>query len=610
MTYLISITGNTVFISSLNVLTARASTPAAAILECFQVSPPVETPVDALCTQVLMVHSFANSYGNPFLGDYVPPLCDFNRVTFNFTVTSAGRQFDRLGLMYLNDTEIWRLSTAEPTSTGIEWTYLKDMSHVLALFKEPQRIIFDLGNLINDVYTAPFNTTLTAMFFKESSPLQAADLIIPVSARQGAVDKPSAFIVPDAVATNDLMLPQNVRRAVFSISACGQAAEEFWWSNVLSSDTATFNGTTLNGYSPFREVQLLIDGIIAGITWPFPVIFTGGVVPGLWRPIVGIDAFDLIEDGIDITPFLPLLCDGGKHRFEIRVAGISDDGKGNARLTETVASNWVVTGKIFIWSDEDGYVTSGTGPIIQSPPALIALASKVGQATNGTNSTLDYHVNVDRSLDISATIQTSSGTYGATWSQRVTYSNVGNFSNSGNDQLNMQKTNGMAASNIERLSPYSSSFSYPIMVASRYMSFPDSDNFTLQATMDRGKDVKSSGALWFLLDESYGHSNLQSESTLSTHQNGTATYYSIPAESRAAGFGSTEQKLVYFDDISGYSRHVRADNSTITFDDETIQGQAREKSWSAITAGAEDEYVKMTIKDMVGRGPIGLGDEV
>lgn len=34
------------------------------------------------------------------------------------------------------------------------------------------------------------------------------------------------------------------------------------------------------GYSPFREVQLFIDGMLAGVAWPFPVIFTGGVVPG------------------------------------------------------------------------------------------------------------------------------------------------------------------------------------------------------------------------------------------------------------------------------------------------------------------------------------------
>lgn len=45
-----------------------------------------------------------NKYSD-YIGDYAPPPCSFNRVTMNFTVTSRGRQFDRLALMYLGDIE-------------------------------------------------------------------------------------------------------------------------------------------------------------------------------------------------------------------------------------------------------------------------------------------------------------------------------------------------------------------------------------------------------------------------------------------------------------------------------------------------------------------------
>lgn len=122
---------------------------------------------------------------------------------------------------------------------------------------------------------------------------------------------------------------------------------QFWWSNVLESVTGTFpQYGDLNGYSPFREVQLLIDGRLAGVVWPFPVIFTGGVVPGLWRPVVGIDAFDLKEDEIDITPWLPLLCDGKPHNFTIRIAGLVDTSNGSAHLLETTNNYWLVTGKV------------------------------------------------------------------------------------------------------------------------------------------------------------------------------------------------------------------------------------------------------------------------
>ena len=65
----------------------------------------------------------------------------------NFTVEVRGVQYDRLALMYFNDTEVWRTSTAEPTQNGIEWTYVKDMSHYLYFWKSPQKLIFDLGNI-------------------------------------------------------------------------------------------------------------------------------------------------------------------------------------------------------------------------------------------------------------------------------------------------------------------------------------------------------------------------------------------------------------------------------------------------------------------------------
>ena len=188
-------------------------------------------------------------------------------------MTSAGRQFDRLGTLYFGDTEIWRTSTAEPSATGIRWTYIKDVTNYLTLFQQQQKIIFDLGNLINNVYTAPYNTTLIASFFTAEDSITPADLILPVSARQSASNAPSVFTFPTDNATNTLTLPQNIRQAKFTIAACGQAEEEFWWSNVLSSDTQTFPQTgALYGFSPFRELQLFIDGMLAGVAWPFPII--------------------------------------------------------------------------------------------------------------------------------------------------------------------------------------------------------------------------------------------------------------------------------------------------------------------------------------------------
>jgi len=205
------------------------------------------------------------------------------------------------------DGNIQRYSTLATIKAEIDRR--QDVSEFLNLWRTTQTLIFDLGNIIDERLglTGAFDTTLTASFFAANDTVSPADMIIPISARHGSSNSSSVFSLPADTASNTINLPRNINRAVFSISACGQATEEFWWSNVLQSNVDTFKekDVTLYGYSPFREVQIYIDGQLAGVSWPFPVIFTGGVVPGLWRPIVGIDTFDLKEHEIDITSVLP-----------------------------------------------------------------------------------------------------------------------------------------------------------------------------------------------------------------------------------------------------------------------------------------------------------------
>lgn len=160
------------------------------------------------------------------IGNFTPPACQFNRITWNLTVTSAGRQFDRLGIVYLGDIEVFRTSTAEPTTNGIEWVYLKDMTSYTSLFRQSQKLIFDLGNLVDSTYTASYNVTLSATYFNASDTIDPADLILPISTRMSGENAASVFTVPPEVASNDLTLPRNTRRAVFTVAATGQSEEE------------------------------------------------------------------------------------------------------------------------------------------------------------------------------------------------------------------------------------------------------------------------------------------------------------------------------------------------------------------------------------------------
>ncbi len=511
----------------------------------------------------------------------------------NFTVVSQGRQFDRLALMYLGDTEVFRTSTAEPTAPpGIRWVYLKDMTEYLYFWKSPQKIIFDLGNLIDDTYTGYLNTTLTATFFQSDVTTAAAppsDLIIPVSARQGANSGASVFMLPDVNATNTISFPRNANRAVFSVSACGQANEEFWWSNVLQSDVYAFNSTagSFPGFSPFREVQVLIDGQLAGVQWPFPVIFTGGVVPGLHRPIAGVDAFDLKEHEIDITPFLPLLSDGKPHTFTIRVAGIDDDGKTSGHLTETVDESWYVTGKIFVWLDAAGSVTTGEQPTIQQAPPTITLSQSTTKTANGTNQTLSYDTIVSRTLHVSAKVVTQQRTDTVSWTQTLSYSNKGFVSGLGFNQINDFVITG--SDQVQGAVAYRSDYKYPLFANTTYSVLPQG-NMTIWGHVVQGKEVQVSGATVFPTGlEAFGGGVASTlgktfaAALLATTKDATASYYQTGDKKSSTSFGTANQVFHFGGvtnagvlgdgpDIPLYFRNVTAVNSTVVSDYEVLAG--------------------------------------
>lgn len=581
-----------------------------------------------------MSYVFAFSYGKPFVGTYTPPSCAFNRVTMNFTVTSKGVQFDRLGIMYLGDIEVFRTSTAEPTKNGIVWTYVKEMEQYNSLWKSEQKIIFDLGNLIDSTYTGTFNTTLTATFFSVPEPdtKPIADIILPISSRQSAENKGSAFTVPADNASIAYTLPQNIDRAVVSLSACGQATEEFWYTNTFSSQVNTFESTagTLYGYSPFREVQLLIDGQLAGVSWPFPIIFTGGIAPGFWRPIVGIDAFDLREHEIDVTPWLPLLCDGKEHSFEIRVAGLDDDGKDHATITETVGSNWVVTGKIFIFSGRQGSITRGSSPQIQASPPEIMITSSLTTNSTGGNQSLNYNTRVFREISITSMIDAAGGSQKASWYQRLVYNNVNVLTAQGFDQTTNQSTVG----SDQASSGYSNEYMYPLNVESSF-SINAAGNVGINASLSRGLTFDPLGPSVFpngvqnfnILNQSLvsipGQTPPQtiqlasntiprlSGSRLSTTQAGTAKYLS--AGNASYSFGATSQDF-QFEGVENqspqttlelYRQTVTAVNSTLTQNDITAIWKllgASPPLPNAVPANAVPVAAR-SVRSLLGRGP-------
>ena len=493
--------------------------------------------------------------------------------------------------MYLGDTEVFRTSTAEPTADGIVWTYIKDMSQYNALWKDPQKLTVDLGNLINDVYTASYNVTLTAYFSQapRGQNVRTADMILPISKQNSEFNLTSAFHLPAEHAISQHKVPSTASRAVVSISACGQSTEEFWWSNVFSSDTEDFNSTVgeLYGYSPFREVQLYIDGTLAGVVWPFPIIFTGGIAPGFWLPIVGIDAFDLRQPEIDISPFLPLLTDGDGHSFEIKVVGVDISDDGTASLSDHVGAYWIVTGTIFLYLDDEASQSSGRSsrdfPKVTAPEPRFKTMGSLSTDEFGDNESLIYSIEVDRKLHV------HSSRY--SWKQDLSYSNYGHFNQQGVSQSNNLVTSGKS-SVIQHGHGKSEEvkFEYPLLVNSTY-GITDS-GLTIDARMSRGLDIEATGVPGIST-----YTLTSGPLDLHTSQWGEAHYQSIKGQGSTSS-GDTTDIFKSSTDGDSYHRSVRASNGTVVFDTEPGHETPLSAPQKVLESLGRDN-----LRSMLGRGP-------
>lgn len=422
--------------------------------------------------------------------------------------------------------------------------------------------------------------------------------------------QPSVFNTAEVNATTIVRdFPRNARKAIFTIQACGQIDEEFWWSNLPSSTALSFNatGNPSGGFSAYREIQLFIDGQLAGIQAPFPIIFTGGLNPSFWSPIVGIDVFDEKEAEIDISPFLPVLCDGTPHNFTLRVVGLDDDGNNLATLSTGVGGYWQLTGKVFVWTEDDAsFITTGTPPTLDIIEPVTTLSQSLTQNATGANETLKYDVSVTRSIRISGSIMAPSGLVNTTWAQDVTTTATGFISDFGNTSSVQFETNATMLSTRGEDIQFSSSALYPLVVNSTQFVLPNGTVRT-DTVLSRSKDttrtvgeedVFPSGLQVFsVLPETASAVPGVTELSVSTSQQASGTRLVFPgggAQNGSYAVASVEQELLfegrtseaagvtelYFRDVS-----VRSDGSIVS-DTERVAGSEVPPGRAGLRPGA------------------------
>lgn len=450
-------------------------------LRNFQVTAPLAVPRGPSvreCTIPLVHHNFAFSFGLPAVVDYDPstdcgPLGTWSSIVLNFTATSNGTQFDRLSSVYLNAVEIWRTSTPEPTSLGISWTALKDVSHYISLFSNPGTLVLDLANLLDASLglTGEYDVRLSVTFHSSSATFKhhlGADLILPLS--KGNTTGASLFAVPSQADTV-LTLPRNAARMVVEIYASGDQSEEFWYGNVpdeFFSQLPPWNAPDgqANGHGPFREVQLSIDGLLAGIVFPYPVIYTGEFLPSIWRPMVSYGAFDSPTYYVDVSAFIPKLSDGLPHTFTLDVVGIG--------ANHTINSDWLVSGNVQIVLDESEKPTTGRITRYDVEPfAQVMVTGRVsGSAPDVTATTRAI-----RSLLVEGEALTGSGRImNYRWQQQASFLNTETYVTNPTSGLItqhvFQTSAGTSVGSVNGVDTVADVFEYPLDLALTYNVLP------------------------------------------------------------------------------------------------------------------------------------------
>ncbi|HYY90856.1 MAG TPA: peptide-N4-asparagine amidase [Candidatus Dormibacteraeota bacterium] len=369
-------------------------------------APPLVPPTTRSCTVTLaQTQPFpipgGNGYDTPLTGTLSPPSscpAPWSMVVLNFTGSVTGRQFDREAMIWIGNAMVYMGTTPEPTPAGITWHAIKDVSEYTPLLTQGQTYTIQVPNLVNSRFTGTIYITATLTFYETSSTFTAAshpDTIVPLSG--------SFLFLPGRtpVSAKPVTLPTNPDRLFLELWAKGNSCDEFWYA---SQPDAYANANGLCPGGAFREIQVSIDNTLAGVVWPFPYVFTGGINPYLWRPIPAVDAFNEPPYLVDLTPFIGMLTDGQPHTVSFNVVNNG--------------FYWQIDGNLLVYRDPVLAKTSGKLTTYQINPGT---AQSVSQTIN-TNSALFNFIS-SRSLAIAGYVDTSAGRVTTSISQQFTFTN-------------------------------------------------------------------------------------------------------------------------------------------------------------------------------------------
>ena len=489
--------------------------------------PPVSRPGGPHCTVTLADHFMSNAPdGAPqnFSGTLTPPAgCagPWAKVVMDYTVSVSGRQFDRFGDVNIGGTEVYWGTTEEPSGPSpTTYTVSKDLTEYSALLRSPQPFQGGIINYTSDVYTGVYDQTVTLTYYPGRAPAGVPDAVIGFPAQ----DATAHFTLAD--------LPRNITHADLEVTLEGHGCDEQWFSDVPADVSAKYPSAGLCTHGPYREADFSLDGHAVAAVHTFPHIYTGGIVPTLWRPIPAIHTFNLYAEHVDITPFAGLLVDGGTHELTASVQNAGDE--------------WTVVATLLLYTDHHAAQTRGA---LTTDDVAATATEHTTETPVGSSDT--RVVDATSRNDVTAGwLDTSAGRVYTRVVRTMAYRNDDTVTDGGFAQRLLQHDSGGQTSTSTRdgqlVSGTRHAYDYPITVDYAIGSFVDGNNYSLSGTVDMTQtlsDAVGSEDGW--QPASHSTENVNSYGVL-TRTNGVVTESDGNSTSRYAGDNDLGKHYVHY----------------------------------------------------------------
>ncbi|ANZ77656.1 BA75_04734T0 [Komagataella pastoris] len=589
--------------------------------EVFEVElPSPNFGVPVFESVLLDSYEFGDCWGHPALTTYVAPPAsiEFNKVVLGLDIYVSGVQYDRLAHIYLDGSPLWRTSTPEPGNKHVHSFSHKDVSEYVPLFKENgTELMVQLDNLLTGRLNGTFEVTLTARYYdsflNDSAPVKVAgiddDLFIPgshvqfFSANEAAskvfplVDtpptRPPLIYYPDRKFQVTLpVLSPNTTRVKLALFTSGNAAEEFWYSNILDGFENYFSDHQhyLAPHGPCRMVNVYVNGIRIASLSPEPIIYTGGISPALWSPIVSTSAFDVRPLEFDLSTILPYLWDAEDAVLEVEISNcVQDQEETEASAGNTIGQNWVTSANLLTW--EHGSIKSSEGAVISHENSTDIKArifpggSKLKQIVSARYKTaistqLNYTLFNGSSLNI-----LFNNVYDSSQSNFQRYTDYGNRQHVALVPSTKHSISLFDLGNQKEIYEVNSTFSYPLVL-----------NLITKPIV--GQHIEFFAKVTDMMFFKTAFNGQKNTIKVESIQKGTSDYVLAPGNNY--GFGSTKQIMRAQTKAPfpkrDYLRKLKAVNGTLVYDDVRDKLKAHSEEVNEVDYSQSNEILESLLE--------------